>query len=129
VLTDGTVLFIMTKHYVEFYYPGSFFPETSVKEIKSRKEKIETPKGCYGYMFFDQEEIESNGETLIGKPKNKSGMTYFGKKYSIEDLKREFPENRILISNIEGNGYKFAVKTIRGNWQPVDKKDKVVDAS
>jgi hypothetical protein len=119
----------MTKHYVEFYSPGIFFPETSVKEIKNRKEKFRIPKGCYGYMFFDQEEIKSGGETLIGKPKNKSGMTFFGKKYSMEDLKREFKDNRILISNIECNGYKFAVKTIRGNWQPVGKKDKVVDAS
>ena len=118
----------MTKHFVEFYYPGSFFPETSVKEIKNRKEKIEVPKGCYGYMFFDQEEIVSNGEKLTGNRKNKSGNTFFGKKYSIEDLKRDFSENRILISSIENNGYKFAVKTISGNWQPVDKKDKVVDA-
>ncbi len=29
----------MTKHFVEFYYRGSFFPETTVKEIKNRKEK------------------------------------------------------------------------------------------
>jgi len=117
----------MTKHFVKFYYPGSFFPETLVKQIKNRKENIEAPKGCYGYAFFDQEVTSVKGEELLGKRKNHSGMTFFGKKYSVEDLKREFPENKTLISNVENNGYEFAVKTIRGNWQPVGKKDKVVD--
>lgn len=117
----------MTKHFIEFYYPGSFFPETSVLEIKSRKDKLDIPKQCYGYMFFDIEEIETKGEKLTGNRKNQSGMTFIGQKYTVEEIKKEFPDNRILISNIENNGYLFAVKTRCGNWQPVGKKDKVLD--
>ena len=117
----------MIKHYVEFYSPGSFFPETSVREIKSRKFPLTIPKSCYGYHFFDMEQIEKNGEILNGKRKNNSGMTYFGKEYSIEELERDFPKEKILIRNIKGNGYLAAVKTRRGNWQGLTKRDKVIN--
>lgn len=117
----------MTKHYVAFKYPGVFFPETSVIEIKSRDEKFDIPKGCYGYHFFDQEEIEHNGEILTGEVKNESGTTFFGKKYSIDDIRKNHPEKGTLIRNLISNGYKFAVDTVTGNWQPVDDEDTVIE--
>ena len=116
----------MTKHYVEFYYPGSFFPETQVEEIKSRKAKLTIPKRCYAYSFFDLEEIQKNGETLTGDRKNQSRMTYFGTEYTLTELEKQFPKERVLISNIKNNGYLSAVKTRRGNWQGVSKGDKVI---
>lgn len=117
----------MTKHYIEFYYPGAFFPENSIKEIKNRRTPRNIPKSSYGFMYFDQEEFKLNDEILTGERKNKSGMTFLGKKYTIEELKKDFPDHKILISNIENNGYQFAVKTRLGNWQPVGEIDKVID--
>ena len=115
----------MTKHYIEFYFQGTIFAETSVKEIKDRNEHITPPKGCYGYSFFDREEVSVNGEMLFGKPKNQSGTTFFGEKYSLDEVKKQFPQEKILISNLESNDYKYVVKTIRGNWVFFNKGDKV----
>lgn len=115
----------MTRHYVEFYFPGSFFAETSVKEIGDRDDVFKIPKGCYGYCFFDREEVMVDGEKLTGKRKNQSGMVFFGKKYSVKELKRKFPDEKRLISNVERNGFEFAVRTVIGNWQPVREGDTV----
>lgn len=47
----------MLKHYVTFLYPGSFMPEESTKEIKSRDEKIKAPETCFAYYLWDREEV------------------------------------------------------------------------
>jgi len=119
----------MLKHYVEIYYPGGFFSETSTIEIKNREVDFEIPENCFGYRLFDRTEVKQDGELLIGDRKNISGMVYLGEKYSLSRLKKEFgnkKDYRILISNVEDNGYKGAVKTRRGNWQPLTEKDKVL---
>jgi hypothetical protein len=117
----------MTKHFIEIFYPGSLFAETATQEIKSREEKVNIPKESYGFRFFDQSHVLSNGETLIGPRKNVSGMTFIGKKYSLEELKQQFPEERRLYSNVKQN-FKFAVKTRRGNWQGVGENDIVLES-
>ena len=114
------------EHYIIFYYPGSLVNEEETKLISSRKDKIEIPKGSFGYRFFDRTEILKNGEMLRGKPKNYSGMHYLGRKMSLAEVKEELPRKRILISNMRGNNYKHVVKTIRGNFQPFEKGDKII---
>jgi len=117
------------KHYVTFYYPGSFVNEEETKLISSRRDEVEIPRGSFGYRFFDRTETELNGEMLKGKPKNHSGMYYLGRKMSLAEVKKELPKERILISNMEGNNYKYVVKTIRGNFQPFEKRDKVISVA
>ena len=114
------------KQYVTFYYPGILMNEKEVKLISSRRDKIEIPKGSFGYRFFDRIETRVDGETLKGKPKNHSGIYYLGRKMSLAEVKKELPKEKILISNMEGNGYKYVVKTIRGNFQPFEKRDKII---
>lgn len=116
----------MLKHYVIFYYPGSLFNEEETKLISSRKDKIEIPKGSFGYRFFDRTEVELDGEALTGKRSNYSVMYYLGRKMSLAEVKRELPTEKILIRNMEGNNYKYMVKTIRGNFQPFKKGDKII---
>ena len=119
----------MVRHYVEFYYPGSLFAETSTKEVARRDPAlVKLPKGAYGFRFFDRTEIEEGGETLMGERKNFSRFTYYGEEWPLERIERELPNERILISNIKGNGYKAAVKTIRGNWMWLEKGDRVLAA-
>jgi len=114
------------KHYVIFYYPGSLVNEEEIKLISSRKDKIEIPKGSFGYRFFDRTEVELDGEALIGKRRDYSVMYYMGKKMSLAEVKRELPKEEVLIRNMEGNNYKYVVKTIRGNFQPFKKGDKII---
>ena len=61
---------------------------------------------------------------------NVSPMRYYGGKlYTVAELKREFPNERILISNIEGNGYDKAIRCRTGNWQPFEETDVFVEAA
>ena len=115
----------MKTTYVEIYYPGSLFPETSTKQVPDRS-PIELPGGAYAYSFFDREEVQAEGETLTGKEKNRSGMFYTGELFTIKELKERHPEKRVLISNIEGNGYSKAVLTRAGNWQPFAENDTMI---
>ncbi len=113
----------MTKHYLKTYYPGSFFPETSAKEVKKRDVLVDLPKGAYAYQYYDVEEVTKNKEILRGKEKNRSPMYFAGKVYTIRELEEAYPNKRILISNIKGNGWNKVIKTIRGNWQPFSNED------
>lgn len=117
----------MTKHYVEYYYPGMIVPETRTREIEKREIDVD-PKEAkfYAYRLFDCTLEEVNGELLSGNPKNHSPMTYIGRVMTLEDVKREMPESLILISNMELNGYEQVVKTKFGQCFPVNKEDKVI---
>lgn len=124
----------MLKHYVKFFYPGAFVAETEVEEVKSRDaQKIKVPEGSYGFRFFDRQEITAENEnhepeTLRGKPKNYSGMFYFGRIMTLDDVKREMPDATILISNMETNNWDKVVKTRMGNIQPFEEKDTIIEA-
>jgi hypothetical protein len=118
----------MTKHYIEFVYPGIMFSESSSKEIEHRDaKKVELPKGAVGFRFFDKEQTELDGETLEGKPKNYTGWRYKGRELTLEDVKREMPGERILISNMECNNWDKVVKLECGQIFPLCKEDMVIE--
>lgn len=104
----------MTKHYVEFMYAGSFFSESSLEEIKSRDAKIKMPKGAYSYTIYDREEIKTGKETLTGKLKNPSKIYIIGEVYDIERVKKEVPDSRILVRNMECNKWDKVIKCLQG---------------
>lgn len=116
-----------TKHYVEFSYPGSFFPEHSTREIASRDDVGDLPERAFCYEIYDREEVTLDGEVLRGEAKNKSGRFYIGGElFSVERLKAELPDHDILISNIEQHDEQMAIKCRTGNWQPFFKGDSIV---
>lgn len=118
----------MLKHFVEFSYRGAFFSEHSCKEIAERNPALViVPEGAFAYRFYDQEQMMVGDELLTGQCKNYSGYTYFGKTYTLEEVKREFPQYSILISNMERNGWNKVVKTRIGNWQPLAEGDTVIE--
>lgn len=104
----------MTKHYVEYIYAGSFVSETSTEEIKSRDQEITLPKGAYAYQIFDREEVEQGGEMLKGAPKNYGPRHIKGEVYDLERVKREVPDSRILVRNMECNGWPNVIKCRQG---------------
>ncbi|MCL2354831.1 MAG: hypothetical protein FWC68_02955 [Oscillospiraceae bacterium] len=114
----------MRRHYVEYFYPGIFLSESSVEEVSHRDfDRIVMPERAFAFSFFDREEVEQDGETLVGKPKNISPKCYEGKVYTLDEVKKAFPEAETLIFNMEANGWERVVKTIRGNWQPLEEGD------
>jgi len=117
----------MLVHYVEFLYPGIMVTETSQRRIRNRNTKIRASKDCFGYSFFDREEIvNKDGEVLKGESKNHSGTYYFGKVMTLEDVKNQMPAAKTLISNMVGEGYEEVVKTRIGNFQYFKPGDMVV---
>ena len=116
-----------TKQYVEFFYPGAFVSESEVREVPNRVASVDAPEECFAYKFFERQETEAeDGEVLLGKPRNYSGTHYFGKIKSLDDIKREMPNQRTLISNMERKGWDKVVQTRRGNYQPFTEQDILV---
>jgi hypothetical protein len=120
------------KHYVTFYSPGSFCDEMREVEIHgwspplavelSRKVVERYGSRPYGFSFCTKivsDKIPDGfGGELSVEPKTveKSGMYYVnGKMKTIEDVKAENdPGNRILIANMESNGWSCVVETNNG---------------
>ena len=120
-----------TKTFAEYGYLGLLFGESSVREVESRD--IEAAKAdekaehAVWIRFYDREEAEIDGETLVGKPKNYS-KTYMinGEPMTLEEVKRDHADERILISNMEGNGYDRVWKTTHGRFTQLP-EDAVID--
>lgn len=118
----------MLKHFVEFSFPGTLFNNHSHAEIAERDPALVTvPEGAFAYRFYDQEHMMVDNELLTGECKNYSGYTYLGKAYTLEEVKRDFPQHTTLIQNMECNGWNNVVKTRRGNWQPLNEGDTVIE--
>lgn len=105
--------------YMRVFYPGLFFAGHSDVKVADRS-VVELPKGSFGYRFFEREETELNGKLLVGPSENFSGLHTQGEVLTLEEIKQKLPKTRdnlTLISNLECNGFKKAVRTIMGNWQ------------
>lgn len=117
----------MRKHYVQYLFPGFVFPETSVQPVKDRKAKVKRLDGAYAYRFFSREETAGINETLKGENKDFSGYRFFeGEILALDEVKKRYPKEEILIRNMETNGYKKIVHCKDGNWVPLGKKDRVL---
>lgn len=128
----------MKAHFVTFYSPGTFVAETTEKPIgewdvekakKMAKEIVERYNARpYGFRFLTRERGENDLDSKVTKT---SAMYYLGGK--IETLaqvkKRATEKDRILVSNMECNGWNRIV-TNSNSWlvtQPLEKGDVVLD--
>lgn len=128
----------MEQHFVEFLSPGTFFSESSEKQIDSwdvKKAKkfaknITERYGAkpYGFRFKTRSRTDAD---LDSKVTAVSGMYYLGGDIlSYDDVKnRNDPKDDILLSNMRNNRYKFIIENrnsylFTGAFDP--DKDKVV---
>lgn len=130
-VTEETITFI------EFFYPGSLFSESSDRQVKNRDKPKRIPKNAYSYRFYDKVKITIEGEdawtkdeVFWRKAKNFSGQHFIdGEKFTLVQLKKKYGKDdnyAILISNMKCNRWKHVVKCKTGNWQPFEKGDKIV---
>lgn len=121
----------MIKHYVQFLFAGTFLAEFEELEVTERNPNLfEVPKGCYGYRFFDRQEVTTDdGEVLTGQKRNYSPITYFGELFTLDKIKNQYPEQRILIDNVKRFNSGKAVLTTKGNWQEYREGDIVIPES
>ena len=116
----------MLQQYIEFFYPGSFFPETTKRPVDDRRPIASPPDGVYGYRFFAREEVRQGGEVLSGKEKDYSGMTYFGDVLTADDIEKLPGDHKTLLINMWCNNWPRVVCTVRGNFQPLQDADMCV---
>lgn len=119
--------------YVEILYPGILFCETSekkVKEVAPEKFAKTLPPSAFGFRYFNRTmaNIKGEGEAEL-KKKFISGTYYIGKKMNLAEVKALKPAKNyeILISNMEINKIKHVVRCRTGNFQSLDKGDKVIE--
>lgn len=130
----------MQKHFVTFFSPGTFVAETTTKPIESWdvNQAVEMAKSVverynalpYGFRFSTRERGENDLDSHEVKT---SAMCYLGGEVlALEEIKaRNNPDDRILISNMECNGWQRVVIN-KNSWswcQPLASGDEVLDAS
>ena len=77
-------------------------------------------------IIKEREEIEQNGEMLVGKFKNESGWYFKGKKMSKNQVKEEDGEDSRVYKNMNANRYDYIIKTEFGQAIPLERKDVVL---
>jgi hypothetical protein len=110
------------KHYVTFRSPGTFMSEDTTRPIGEWDTRVAIRLSHdiverhgarpYGFRFTTMLESgdipDGRGGSLKVLPKElkRSGFHFIGGEVlALADVERRFPEKRILISNMRGNGY------------------------
>jgi hypothetical protein len=110
----------ITKYYVTFYMPGIICAEYWDKDIDSPDPNmVEWPKNAYAFNLYEQENIiDDNGKVFEGESKKLGPMYYHpdSKIETLSQLKKSHPNDKILINNVESNGYKNVIWTRWNNW-------------
>ena len=126
------------QHFVRFFSPGTFVAETTDKPIDTWDvdQAVEMAKSIverhgatpYGFVFITRgrgpKDLDSH------EIKRSAGVYYLGGKVeTLAEIKaRNNPDDRILISNMEGNGWAKVVNTNSWRWtQPLKEGDVVLD--
>ena len=121
----------ITKTYVEKIYRSLLFSESSIKEVTERNPmQIENDGKMQGFRFYDKEYVVDDEKTYDGKKSNYSRWIFFGKRYSLDEIKAIYgnnPDYRILISNMEVNGYNYVCYTQAGSFLPMEEGDMTFD--
>ena len=128
----------MQRHFVTFFSPGTFVAERSTKPIeqwniivaKKMAHTIRERYGAtpYGFQFTTR---SRTGEDLDSKVTASSAFYYLGGTIeTLDQVKaRATEEDRILISNMEGNGWARVI-TNDNSWpwtQPLRDTDAVLE--
>lgn len=128
----------MERHFVTFYSPGTFVAETSEHPVESWDTDVAVKIAFdvverygarpYGFKFSTR----TRGDADLDSKVSKTSGTYYlgGKVETIDEVRaRNYPSERILLSNMERNGYnRIIVNTNSWKWtQPLRKDDVVLD--
>lgn len=104
----------VSKHFVTFYSPGTFVAEQTVKEIdswdveKAQRMAAKVTERYAATPFGFRFSTRGRGPDDLDSREIRSSGMYFlnGRIRTLEQVKaRKFPKDRILICNMESNGY------------------------
>jgi hypothetical protein len=132
------------RHFAEYLYPGSFFPESTSREVPAAtltaavnagpdEDGYFSKDGWYAVKIKTAVEklfvADDGDESWIGKP-DVVATVIVGDRIHFSEIEKS-DRNRILISNIECNSRDggYGVLTRCGNWQIASDYDFVISAS
>jgi len=118
------------EHFAEYWWPGFIVSEATEKKIKNRpkdEKKFAIPKGVFAYSFFDVKVISTGGNDFRSSHTNVSQIYVEGVKLSLADVEEDYPDSKILISNMTINHIDFVVHTKFGQFLPYQKSWVVLD--
>jgi hypothetical protein len=128
---------VVVTTYVQYLYPGTFFPESSVLPVVTRdpqREARQAPESVFAFTYFDRAatEIVINGVgrvTLRSGDFRRTGRYYIDAEQFTPAAVEALPgDHKILASNMRGNGYEFVLRCRTGNWQPLENGDVLVSS-
>jgi hypothetical protein len=105
---------------IVYLYPGSFFPETSSKTVKSTDIPKTIPADCFGFYFTETEIAHVDDKEFIGETKTVSKTYIIGEAIHVDNIPEidRGQDTEILKSNIRNNSpTQTGIKTHLGNWQ------------
>ncbi len=128
----------MQQHFVEFLSPGTFVAESTTKPIEQFNDihtavamarEIEERHNAvpYGFRFITRARAD---DELDSSEVGRSAMYYLGGRVlTLDGVRREMPNEKILISNMESNGWGRVVVS-ENSWrtvQPLGDNDCILD--
>ncbi len=127
----------ISQHFVTFLSPGTFVSEETTKPIASWDVEIAVAMARnvterhnsvpYGFIFTTRSRSEKD---LDSKEVKRSKCHYLGGRIlTLADVKKEMPNESILISNMECNGIKRVIINTN-SWRsvlPFDEGDTLLD--
>lgn len=112
-----------TKNFAEYLHANIMVDDTSVKEIKRLDAQVALkamPKRAYGFRLFQRRFIKDEDETEMKSDRlNESGIHYpDGQYWPLAKVKKEMPDENILIRNMESNQWPRVIRNRHGGFQP-----------
>lgn len=135
------------RHTATYMWPGSFLNETMVMELSDGTLEAglaampeDTMWGSHAFGFEITETVlkrfvSDDGEErwLATGRARRLGRWYFGETMTLSQVAAENITNGgkhdILLANMRGNNWPTVVRTIAGNFQPIEDGDDVLPAS
>ena len=122
--------------YVEYLYPGAFFPEESARAVPGRNPgqiAREAPAGVFAFTFYDEvtATVTTGGEEvrLRSRAIRKTGRYYIdAEKLTAADVEALPGDHKILLANMRGNRWDVILRCRAGNFQPMEGGDVVISS-
>jgi hypothetical protein len=117
---------IKRRYYVKFYYPGTFFAETTTIESFREKTikqilKLKEAKGAFAFDKSEQEFLIKNGQIFKGDSFNNSIRYYIDAELlTPTELELKYPNADTLIWNVKINKWESVLKLNCGWFWPFE---------
>jgi hypothetical protein len=123
--------------YVEYLYPGSFYPETTARAVTTRNpERVaaEAPEGVFAFRYFDRASVTARiggrDVKLRSGSLNQSGRYYIdAEELTMTDVAALPGDHSVLLSNMRSNGWDPILRCRTGNFQPLETGDALVSSA